>query len=105
MKKFVFLPLLLITIYTSAQNFGNYYPYWEEAVGDVVIAYDDGYAILGFANSGDMDNYLFVLRTNLNGDTLWSKQIDIGNTGSSLGYISACTQDNMGNLYLAPKIF
>lgn len=103
MKKFVFLPLLLITIYTSAQNFGNYYPYWEEAVGDVVIAYDDGYAILGFANSGEMDNYLFVLRTNLNGDTLWSKQIDIGNTGSSLGYISACTQDNMGNLYLAPK--
>lgn len=103
MKKIVLIPLLLINFFASAQNFGNYYPYWEEAVGDVVIAYDDGYAILGFANKGGMENYLFVIRTDLNGDSLWSKLIDIGSMGSSPGYISAYTQDNMGNLYLAPK--
>lgn len=92
----------MLALFSNAQNFGKYYPYWAEAAGDVVIAYDDGYAILGFAYIGDMENYLFVIRTNLNGDTLWTKQIDIGTSGSSRRYISAYIKDDAGNLYLAP---
>lgn len=103
MKKLILLPFLLLTLFASAQYFGKQYPYWEEAGGDAVIAYDDGYAIMGFASKSYKDNYLFIIRTDLNGDTLWKKEVDVGNNGISLGYISAYSRDSDGSIYLAPR--
>jgi hypothetical protein len=98
MKKSLILPFLMLTLFATAQNFGKYYPYWEEAGGDAVIAYDDGYAILGFASKGFNDNFLFIIRTDLNGDTLWTKEMDIEGQ-----YLNGYTQDSDGNIYLAPQ--
>ena len=103
MKKLILLPFLLLSLFASAQYFGKQYPYWEEAGGDAVIAYDDGYAIMGFASKSYKDNYLFIIRTDLNGDTLWTKELEVGNYGISIGYISAYTRDSDGSIYLAPR--
>jgi hypothetical protein len=97
MKQTLTLLFLLLTLFATAQNFGKHYPYWEEASGDAVIAYDDGYAILGFASKVSKDNSLFIIRTDLNGDTLWTKEMDV--VGQ---YLNGYTQDSDGNIYLAP---
>lgn len=103
MKKLIILPFLLLSLFATAQYFGKQYPYWEEAAGDAVIAYDDGYAMMGFASKSYQDNYLFIIRTDLNGDTLWTKEVEVGNYGTSIGYINAYTRDSDGNIYLAPR--
>ena len=101
MKQKLTLLFLMLTFFANAQYFGKLYPYWNEASSDAVIAYDDGYAMLGFASTGYNDSYLFIIRTDLNGDTLWTKQI-VGSMGSSNNFINAFTQDSDGNIYLAP---
>ena len=102
MKQKLTLLFLMLTFFANAQYFGKIYPYWNESSSDAVIAYDDGYAMLGYASTGYNDSYLFIIRTDLNGDTLWIKQI-AGSMGSSNNYINAFTKDSDGNIYLAPR--
>ncbi len=101
MKQKLTLLFLMLTFFANAQYFGKQYPYWNVASSDAVIPYDDGYAMLGYANTGYNDSYLFIIRTDLNGDTLWTKQVE-GSMGNSYNYINALTQDSDGDIYVAP---
>ena len=101
MKQKLTLLFLMLTFFANAQYFGKQYPYWSVASSDAVIPYDDGYAILGYANTDNNDSYLFIIRTDLNGDTLWTKQI-FESMGNSNNFINALTQDSDGNIYVAP---
>jgi len=97
MKNAVIILLMAICFSAGAQNFEKYYPYLAEGSGDFVFAYDDGYAIAGFSNKNNIGDRLFVLRTNLSGDTLWTKNFGIG--GNS--YIECSEKDENGNIYLS----
>lgn len=101
MKNLLIILFMLICVTSGAQTFERNYPYWEEGSGDKVFTYDDGYAMVGFASNSYQENYLYIIRTNLHGDTLWTKRTDFG-TLYSLPYISSYTIDNMGNIYLSP---
>lgn len=98
MKKAILILFLAAGFTSGAQNFEKYYPYWEEACGDAVITYDDGYALIGFGAESYQDNYLFVIRTDLKGDTLWTRHFDFG--GISLPYVTSYTIDDDANVYL-----
>lgn len=102
MKNTLIIIFLALNFQVMAQNFEKNYPFWEEAGGDAILSYNDGYVLMGFGARSYQDNYLFIIRTDLNGDTLWTKQLDVGNTGISLGYISSYAKDNAGNIYLSP---
>jgi|GEM_PF-2724524 len=99
MKNSLIILFLLICITSGAQTFEKYYPYWEEAEGDAVIAYDDGYVLMGFGVKSYQENYLFVIRTDMNGDTLWTRHFDFGDL-PSFPYISFYTKDDDANVYL-----
>lgn len=101
MKKAILILFLAAGFTAEAQNFEKIYPYWEEGNIWAVIAYDDGYALAGFNAKSYQDNYMFIIRTDLNGDTLWTKQLDVGNGGHKIGYIRAYAIDEDGNIYMS----
>jgi hypothetical protein len=96
----------------KTNNFGS--PDWSKAYGDtgddrgnsVVQTIDGGYILVGWTNSfGAGDNDYLVIKTNSNGDTLWTKTF-----GSIGGQNGRCIQQCMdggfviagqnGNMYL-----
>jgi len=102
MRKAILMLFVTAGLAAGAQNFENYYPYWLEGEGDVVINYTDGYAMAGFSAEGVYGSKLFIIRTDLKGDTLWTRHFDFEDT-ESLPYINSYTIDDDSNVYLGVK--
>ena len=97
MKSLISFLTFIFCLQTSltAQNFERAYPFYTEAFADAVFTQDDGY-LSAFASRKDKF-YLSLIKTDLYGDTLWTKDHDLGLTsmGNTVG-----TQDSEGNIYL-----
>jgi hypothetical protein len=100
MRKAILILFLASGFASGAQTFENYYPYLERGIGSAVFNYDNGYAMAGFTYDENDRSYLFILRTDLNGDTLWTKQFDF-ESSDKYPYLSSYTEDGNGNIYLA----
>lgn len=97
MKKAILILLLATGFAVGAQNFERTYPFFDEAYGDVVFAHDDGYTLAGLSlKSGKFS--LFLIHTNMEGDTISTKHLDYG--VRSLGLVRAVT-DNEDNHYIS----
>lgn len=93
---FSFLILIFcLQISLTAQNFERSYPFYTDAFADAVFAQDNGY-LSAFVSRKDK-LYLSLIKTDLYGDTLWTKDHDLALTdmGTTVG-----TQDSEGNCYL-----
>jgi hypothetical protein len=99
MKNSLIIVFLLICVASGAQTFEKYYPYWWKGKSYVVITYTDGYAMAGFSAEGVYGSKLFIIRTDLKGDTLWTRHFDFEDT-SIFPYISSYTMDDDANIYL-----
>lgn len=91
---FTFLALSVISTTFSQVTFEKSYPFYM-GYGDVVFAQDDGYlmALIGIKQQ----QHLFTLiKTDLNGDTLWTRDFDMGlqHTTDVIGTI-----DEAGDMY------
>lgn len=99
MKAIFTILFIFMSFFTlKAQNcFQASYPFFKgEANGEVLFTQSDGYVMAGI---GVKDKYyLILIKTNLLGDTVWVKNIDLGLTsmGSCLG-----TSDESGNMYIS----
>jgi hypothetical protein len=75
MKKAILILLLAAGFTAGAQNFIKEYPFWNTVYGNqFVYTYPDGYATVGIKKVG----YYFsiaVIRTDLNGDTLFTRTL------------------------------
>lgn len=97
MKSFYSIFTLIVCLQSSitAQNFEKSYPFYTDAFADAVFTQDDGY-LAAFVSRKDII-YLSLIKTDLFGDTLWTRDHDLGLTGigNTVG-----TMDSEGNLYL-----
>lgn len=93
-KKYVYL---FLVCYLFAQGveaqitFDKEYPYVDSRQRSVIsFSRDDGYIILASGN-----DYITIVKTDLAGDTLWVKYLDIGVPSTyDIGYIeSACSDE------------
>lgn len=103
MKNFYILiaACMLMIHDTGAQiTFGKEYPFFENRVMNVtVFPRPDGYIMATAAPLHVNDYYLTLIKTDLNGDTLWVKQHDVGlytNFADVFG-----DADPEGNMYLS----
>ncbi len=111
MKQLILSALILLSIcqltygqwpvFPSAQQqeqpFQKIYPFFDnEAYGDLLFTQQDGYIISGVGKKDKF--YLFLIKTDFAGDTIWTRDIDLGLTmlGSCYG-----TSDDEGNLYIS----
>lgn len=92
---------LLISLFcftTKAQEtFQTTFPYFNgEANGELLLIQSDGYIVSGVAKKDIW--YLSLIKTGFEGDTLWTKDIDLGLTG-----LGSCygVSDIEGNLYIS----
>jgi hypothetical protein len=96
MKNF-FTILFILTLFISSnaqQAFQTTFPFYK-GNGDVVITQPDGYILSGICFKGRY--YMYLLKTNLDGDTLWTKEVDMGQIDN--GEVKG-TSDDEGNFYL-----
>jgi|GEM_PF-1600722 len=96
--KRLYYTLVLFLIFTASfaqHTFERQYPYYNQAYGNIVFTNNDGYTIAG---AGEKDSLvgLILIKTNLPGDTLWTRIHDVG--FSSLGDIYG-SFDEVGNMY------
>ena len=97
MKRLIFPILLLNVLLLQAQPFEKSYPYFNEAYGDLVFVHEHGYTLAGLGLSNGQ-YFLYLIHTDLNGDTLWTRHLDYG--VKSLGLVRAVT-DNEDNHYIS----
>lgn len=92
---------LMFVLSLSAQTtFERSYDFYNSAFSDLVFSQEDGYLM---AMAGLKDKYyLSLVKTDLNGDTLWTKDYDRG-----IDYITDLygTNDEQGNIYIACNDF
>lgn len=98
MKKiFTTYALLMFVLALNAQiTFEKSYDFYNSASSDLVFSQDDGY-LMAMISLKDK-YYLTFVKTDLNGDTLWTKNYDRGVTYQM---VLAGTQDEQGNIYIA----
>ncbi len=98
MKKLIFsLGISFMTLVAAAQfTFEKQYPFYQQAFADVVFSQDDGF-VMAFIGQKDK-LYFCLIKTDLDGDTLWTKDYDFNITsfGNTVG-----TQDSEGNMYVS----
>jgi hypothetical protein len=108
MKVFYLLPLTMMVLLNSKILSQEPDTLWTKRIGgdsidvayDVEELWDGGFAVLGYTNSFALTNYdIWLLRTNSNGDTLWTKTY--GGDGDEYGYSLKKTDD--GGFILAGK--
>lgn len=99
MKKIFSIISFALCLQAAAQNFEKSYPYWDE--GEIWAAIPDsgGYSAIGFGRIG-AEHQMFIIKTDLNGDTVQVKRVDAGNYGP--GNLRAFATDQEGNHYIAP---
>ena len=87
---------LVSMVVTAQSTFEKKYPYYEKAFADVVFTQDDGF-VMAFISEKDK-LYFSLLKTNLQGDTVWTRDYDFNITsrGNTVG-----TQDSEGNMYVS----
>ena len=104
MKKILFTSLLSIIISLSfgQQSFERLYQYWNYAEGNEVFTEEGGYIMAGFGKN-DTTNYLFILKADLSGDTIWLRNYGFGHRQSLYPWISSSIRDNDGNTYFAVR--
>ncbi len=92
------LLLLFFGSYCQQATFQKEYPIVNDGYADLVFSYDDGYILAGMA----IKEYygLYLIKTDLQGDTVWTKMYDINVPGIS---IIRGTSDPEGNMYICPK--
>ncbi|HLO91180.1 MAG TPA: T9SS type A sorting domain-containing protein [Lentimicrobium sp.] len=93
---FATLTALLLFISLSGQTtFQKSYGFYYSAFPDLVFSQDDGYlmALVSFKDK----YYMSFVKTDLNGDTLWTKDVDAGLTYGSQLYGN---DDQLGNIYI-----
>jgi hypothetical protein len=102
MKKVLFTLLLNIIISTSfgQQSFERLYQYWNYGEGNEVFTEEGGYIMAGFGKN-DTTNYLFILKADLTGDTLWLRNYGFGHNQSNYPWIRSSVKDIDGNTYFA----
>lgn len=92
---FTILFTLILFITSNAQQaFQTTFPFYQ-GDGDVVITQPDGYILSGLCFKNKY--YMYIIKTDLEGDTLWTKDIDMGQI--SRGEVKGTT-DGEGNFYL-----
>ncbi len=102
MKKILLtITSLIFVLSLSAQTtFERSYDFYNSAFSDLVFSQEDGYlmAMVGLKDK----YYLSLVKTDLNGDTLWTKDYDRG-----IDYITdlSGTNDEQGNIYIACNDF
>lgn len=99
MKNIIFAFILSFSglISNAQESFYKTYPFYNFTEKIMVFAWEDGYTIAVVAAK---DTFcLSIIRTNLEGDTLWTKDYDIGffSTNANL----RGTSDGEGNIYLS----
>jgi hypothetical protein len=99
MKKILSIISLVLCLQAVSQNFEKTYPYWDEGEIWAAIPDNGGYSAIGFGRKG-AEYLMFIIKTDLYGDTLQVKRVDAGNYGP--GYIRAIATDQEGNHYIAP---
>jgi len=87
-----FLAFLCLNAQVTFEKTFNYFTMGE---ADAVFCQEDGYLMP--VTSGISSLKLTLVKTNLNGDTLWTRTYDYGIDGSDL---IAATDDPEGNIYL-----
>lgn len=97
MKNLLLIFITTICFSADAQNFEKSYPYFSEAYGDIAFVHENGYTLAGLGLVNGIHT-LYLIRTALNGDTLWTRHLDYG--VRSLGLVSAVT-DNEDNHYIS----
>lgn len=72
---------------------------WEEIGKDIMELEDGGYLILGKAPTNEYGgpSKIWVLKTDSNGDTLWTKKMSVSEYEFSSAYPESFTLDNLGN--------
>ena len=102
--KIYFTSVLLYFVFlanSQAQgSFERLYRYWYYGEGNEVFEEEDGYILAGVGGAGAM-NYLFIMKTGYNGDTLWMKQLELKELGSNYPWITSSVRDQSGNTYFA----
>lgn len=90
----IFLFLFIAGSLSAQSTFYKKYDYPGDDFGHFVIETSDGgYAIIGSTNSLGAGNYdVWLLKTDANGDTLWTKTY--GGSGNDEGYCLRQTNDN-----------
>lgn len=99
MKKILSIISLVLCLQAVAQNFEKSYPYWDEGEIWAAIPDNGGYSAIGFGRIG-AEYQMFIIKTDLYGDTLQVKRVDAGNYGP--GHLRAFATDQEGNHYIAP---
>lgn len=75
MKKAILVLLVFAGFTAGAQNFIKEYPLWNSGYGNQFVStYADGYATVG-TKRFEGQNYIMLIRTDLNGDTLFTKTL------------------------------
>lgn len=89
--------IILICASVNGQvAFEKSYDFYINSWSGLVFVQDDGYLVPTYGAVHDR-YYLCLIKTNLNGDTLWTKEYDYGD----LKYVGlSATQDADGNIYL-----
>ena len=97
MRTFFTLLIVTLSLNCYSQNtFFNSYQVGQYAGGDVVFEESDGYVIAGCTNI-ENEGYLYLLKTNLQGDSLWTKLFPINTINN---FINDYVIDDFGNRIL-----
>ena len=97
MKKlnFTILMLTLVISLHAQSEFEKTYDFYTRATADVLFTQNDGYLIV---HQNRLDKaYLSLIKTDFKGDTLWTKNHDIG---TLQGFFTWGTSDENGNLFI-----
>lgn len=89
-------------IKTSAQGSvqwqDRFYDPRGNAVCNEILLQDDGYLFVGYSyNAADESQYALVMKTNLDGDSLWYRQLEAG-------YCASICEDGSGGFMLAGSV-
>jgi hypothetical protein len=97
MKALLTYFIILISGVSISQTWPKYYgePDRQEYTSDVIETYDKGYLICG-----GFPNYSWLIKTNINGDTLWSKIL----TCEGINWMNAVVQSGDGGFLICGTV-
>jgi len=90
------ISLLFVISLNGQTTFEKYYDIYDYAYSNIVFTQDDGYLMAMISRKDKI--YLSFIKTDLNGDTLWTKDYDMG-----FEYLTSVggADDEEGNLYIS----
>lgn len=90
--------VLLMLSLSGQTTFERTYDIYTSAFSDLVFSQNDGYLMAMISQQDNYTFYLSLVKTDLKGDTLWTKNYETG-----LNYLNDLygTEDEQGNIYLS----